>query len=345
VTSSENTDVGGSQGALAVAQLYHSWLIGLVLSLIVGKGPKIASDFVFRLFRRQHLQKFLPGLQKLGLDGLPHAVAAAKYHYFSNQLGGVRVEYYEEHDRKAWIRYPPPRWIWAGPAICAIPKEVNYSMLHGWHAYNGISLNNPKLGFVCTKATVDGDAGLEGYYFEYEHELNKEERLRFAPDESCPYIDPETLPHLNEETWPEVRKAKACRNYAMEYIRVGLPLLLDLLGSDEGKRIGNICGLQIGMQCYDDVFHRLGMTGNDAITFMEVFEVLLRASGDIVVRKNNALERHSWRLFASANQGTLVDIWRAPFVGLLLAHNRFLELRHDEEDRFSVCEKPNQTVA
>ena len=52
-------------------------------------------------FRRQHLEKFLPGLAKLGLSALPHAVACAQYHYLSNHLGGVRVEYMYESDRKA----------------------------------------------------------------------------------------------------------------------------------------------------------------------------------------------------------------------------------------------------
>ena len=61
-----------------------------------------------------------------------------------------------ESDRKAWIRYPPPRWIWRGTAICGVPGEVSRAMLRGWHANNGVSLGNPNLGFVCTKQTTDG---------------------------------------------------------------------------------------------------------------------------------------------------------------------------------------------
>ena len=100
-----------AQAPLALAHLYHYWITGLVLSLVNHKGDEIAAEFVFRLFRNQHLERFLPGLVKLGLDKLPHAVAAARYHYFSNQLGGVKVEYLEESDKKAWVRYPPARWI------------------------------------------------------------------------------------------------------------------------------------------------------------------------------------------------------------------------------------------
>jgi hypothetical protein len=107
------------------------------------------------------------------LSHLPPAVAAAQYHYLSNWIGGVHVEYMYETDRKAWIRYPPPRWIWRGTAICGVPGEISRAMLRGWHANNGVALGNPKLGFVCTKQSVDGQDGLEGYYCEYDHPLGR----------------------------------------------------------------------------------------------------------------------------------------------------------------------------
>ena len=92
-------------------------------------------------------------------------------------------------DRKAWIRYPPPRWIWRGTAICGVPGEVSRAMLRGWHANNGVSLGNPKLGFVCTKQTVDGQDGLEGYYYEYDHALDVDQRLVFARHLEAPMFD------------------------------------------------------------------------------------------------------------------------------------------------------------
>ena len=59
---------------------------------------------------------------------MPHAVACAQCHYLSNHLGGVRVEYMYESDRKAWVRYVPPRWIYEGTAICGVPSEVSRAM-------------------------------------------------------------------------------------------------------------------------------------------------------------------------------------------------------------------------
>ena len=123
------------RGWRAVEDIYHAYLTGLILTTVTRRDRAAAADLVFRIFRRQHLEKFLPGLEKLGLRGLPDAVACAQYHYLSNHLGGVRVEYVYESDRKAWVRYVPPRWIWMGTAICAAPTEASRAMLRAWHAH------------------------------------------------------------------------------------------------------------------------------------------------------------------------------------------------------------------
>ena len=43
----------------------------LVLGLVSRRGEDTAREYVFRHFRRQHLEKFLPGLRKLGLADVP----------------------------------------------------------------------------------------------------------------------------------------------------------------------------------------------------------------------------------------------------------------------------------
>src|ERR1700721_4536299 len=77
----------------AVAQLYHAYFTGLILTVVTRRGPADAAEFVFRVFRRQQQERFLPGLEKLGLSHLPPAVAAAQYHYLSTWIGGGSVEY------------------------------------------------------------------------------------------------------------------------------------------------------------------------------------------------------------------------------------------------------------
>src|SRR4051812_24981775 len=129
----------------SVADLYHAYFTGLILTVVSRRGTADAAEFVFRIFRRQQQERFLPGLEKLGLSGLPPAVAAAQYHYLSNWIGGVSVEDMHESDRKAWIRYPPPRWIWRGTAICGVPGGGSRGVFRGRDPQKGGAPRHPKL--------------------------------------------------------------------------------------------------------------------------------------------------------------------------------------------------------
>ena len=317
-----------SEQTHAVAETYHNWLTGLALSIITKIGAHTAEEFIFRLFRVQHTEKFLKGLTKLGLDNEPDAVACAKYHYFSNQLGGVSVEYFEESPTKAWIRYPPPRWIWQDSAICAVPENVNRAMLYGWHAQNGVTLKNPRLGFVCTGTTVEGSSGLEGFYLQYPKPLSPEQRLQFRFDLECPLIESKTLPILNNELWPEERKAKAYRNYAIEYLRTALPLLPKILGAENAERVGLICAKQIGMQSYSKLKTAFEIKDLTAESFALFLKDFMTACGDKAELKGDSvIERTFWRIFPENPSAFAEKCESLLFSGFLAAHNRFLTLK------------------
>jgi hypothetical protein len=313
-----------------VARLYHAWVTGLILMVVTRRGGAAAAELVFRLFRRQHREKFLPGLEKLGLAGLPAAVASAQYHYLSNLIGGVHVEYIGESERKAWIRYPPPRWIWQGTAICAVPSEVSRAMLRGWHAENGVSLGNPRLGFVCTKQTVDGQDALEGYFLEHDRALRAEERLRFAPDEAAPPFDPAAAPRLPDAAWSPERLAKARRNYAMDYIRSILPELIALFGDAEARFLGGRSAYLTGLQFAGELKGMLGVDGIGADGFAALFCRLAAAQGDQAAATAEAdgvvIHQQGWRLIDDAAPGADVGfaVWNALWAGCLAAHDRRL---------------------
>ena len=314
-------------GYKAVSKIYNALMTGLVLTLISSKSADAARQFVFTHFRRQHLEKFRDGLTKLKLDGLPHAVACAQYHYFSNALGGVKTEYMPESDRKAWVRYPPPRWIWQGAAICAVPREVNEAMLHGWHGHNGVTLGNPRLGFVCTGQTVNGDPGLEGYYFEYDRDIAPEERVRFVSDERAPRFDPARAPRLDSASWPAERLAKVERSYAMEYVRSLLPSMLDLFGAEEaGALVGRTARL-IGLQYYDEMSALVGVGGNRAEDFAALLAALAAAQGEDVSCNGATVTQRGWRLMQGVPAGdVLFAAWNALWEGAAAVHNRDLKL-------------------
>jgi len=316
----------------AVAAIYHAYLTGLILALVTRAGAREAAEVVFRTFRRQQLARFLPGLRKLGLDKLPHAVACAQYHYLSNQIGGVKVEYVYESDRKAWVRYPPPRWIWSGTAVCGIPTEVSRAMLRGWHGNNGVVLGNPRLGFVCTGQTVDGAPGLEGYYREWDRDLAPEERLQFAPGEECPPFRAEEAPRLAAAAWPQARLHKVLRNYAMDYITSIVPEVIAVLGPGEGGVIAAIAARQIGMQMFEATAALLGGAAPGAAGFAAYLVRLARAQGDDAVLAGDGeactIEQTTWRLMDERGDlpTAVFDAWTELWVGAALAHDRWLQL-------------------
>jgi hypothetical protein len=317
----------------SVADLYHAYFTGLILTVVTRRGTADAAEFVFRVFRRQQQERFLPGLQKLGLSSLPPAVAAAQYHYLSNWIGGVHVEYMPETDRKAWIRYPPPRWIWRGTAICAVPSEVSRAMLRGWHANNGVSLGNPKLGFVCTKQTVDGQDGLEGYYYEYDHPLEVDQRLVFARHLEAPAFDPGRAPALPVADWPKPRLEKAYRNYAMEYVRTAAPVAVQLFGPQDAGYLLHLTGKLIGMQFHDEIAPAFSAARGNAQGFAQFLQALLEAQGDVAELSCSAgvceIAQRSWKLMADVADyhAACVGVLDGLIEGLAAANGRGITAR------------------
>jgi hypothetical protein len=324
-------------GHRAVSVLYQALLTGVVLTLVTRRGADDAAEFVFRLFRRQHLEKFRPGLVKLGLDHLPHAVACAQYHYLSNQLGGVKTEYVYESDHKAWVRYPPPRWIWYGAAICGIPSRVNAAMLHGWHGHNGVTLGNPRLGFVCTGQTVDGHPGLEGYYLEHARDLAPGERVRFAPGETMPAFDPSTAPRLDPAAWPPERLDTVVARYAMEYVRTALPVALELLGPADTRALLGHAACLIGMQYHDETMRLLGIEGTGPESFARYLAALATAQGEAVRVEAGSgrasVRLQGWRLARGLEplDAAAFEAWCELWRGALAAHDRRLRLEATRE--------------
>lgn len=320
----------------AVAHWYHSAFTGIILSATLRQGVTRAAELVHEVFSRQRQERFLPGLEKLGLTGLPHAVAAAQYHYLSNHIGGVNVQFMPESDRKAWVRYPPPRWVWSGTALCAVPTEVSRAMMTGWHAQNGVSLGNPRLGFVCTGQTTDGDPGLEGYYLEYDRDLAPHERLRFARSEQAPRFDPELAPRLPTITWPEERLARAHRNYAMEYLRTCLPATIDLWGAAQAGPFLHLTLRLVGMQHYHETREALGLDSSDDSPqgFADFLRRLIEAQGDACEQAPQSasgivLRQSGWRLMSDVRSlhPAVASSFDGLIQGALAAHNHRLSLR------------------
>ena len=260
--------------------MHHQYFLGLQLMVAVEAGKSAVYEWMFRLFRRQHEEKFLSSFEKLGLADAPHAIACAKYHVLSNGIGGVAVEYMEESETKAWVRFRYPRWMYAGPAICGIPVEASRGFLHGWYAQNGVSLGNPRLGYGCASEDVTGQCGLCGYFKLHDHDLAPDERLQFAPDERPPAFDPAAQPAPPATEWSDERLAKANRNYALGYIRNGLQALTEVIGKDRTLELGQRAARLTGLQQFPALAAAIGAKDGDLADAAEFLTRLLPGMGD-----------------------------------------------------------------
>ena len=319
-----------------LASLHHAYFLGLQLMVSTREGPSIMGDWMFRLFRRQHEEKFLSSFAKLGLDHLPDAVACAQYHVLSNGVGGVPVEYMYESDQKAWVRFRYPRWMFDGPTICGVTQEVSQGFLSGWYAHNGVSLNNPRLGFVCVSQDMTGEYGLCGYFKEYDHNLTEDQRLVFAEHERPPAAQPQDQPAPPSDQWTPQRLAKANRNYAMEYVRNGLITLAQVLEQERATELGALAAELIGLQYYRESAAALGIEDEGLASGGEFLRQLFAGMGDEVVVSSTVSQlslleiRHSslriLRGLPPEEKDLVLRCWQRLWCGALKARTRMISV-------------------
>lgn len=328
----------------AQAALHHQYFLGLQLMVAVEERRDTVFEWMFRLFRRQHEEKFLSSFEKLGLSQDPDAVACAKYHVLSNSMGGVAVEYMPESDTKAWVRFRYPRWMYAGPAICGIPVEASRGFLNGWYKQNGVSLNNPRLGFVCVSEDVTGQFGLCGYFKEYDHDLSDEQRLVFAPDERPPAFDPDQQPAAPATDWTPERLAKANRNYAIEYIRNGLRALSSVVGRDRAVELGQRAARLTGLQHYPVLAAAVDAQEGSVSDAAEFIQTVMTGMGDdceIIAKDGDAVrvKQSGLRIvrdLAPTDREILLECWIELWRGAIHSGRVFLSVDCEIEENALV---------
>ena len=332
-------NISASDAMSAQAELHHQYLLGLELMVAARERPEVVGDWMFRLFRRLHEEKFLSSFAKLGLEGLPDAVACARYHTLSNVIGGVPVEYMEESDRKAWVRFRYPRWMFDGPAICGMPVEAGRGFLRGWYARNGVTLNNPRLGFVCVSEDMTGQFGFCGYFREYDRDLSDNERLVFAPDERPPPFDPDRQPAAPEADWSEGRLARANRNYAAEFIRTGIGQLVETVGEEKALAHGKRAARLTGLQQYRRMAEAVGGVDGGPKEAADFLASMFRGMGDSVEAEDSgdgavALRQTGLRIvrgLPGPERETLLACWIELWRGAVASHRRFMAVDAEME--------------
>ncbi len=224
--------------------------------------------------------KYRDGMRKLGIrDDEPPAVAAAKYHYLTNVMGGLGMEYVEESPKKVWIRYVAPMWTYPGVSMLAVPTTIRRTSFSSWHPFNGKLMGCPRLGWVATKFITEGYPCDEGYFIEYDHDLKPGEEMRYEVCRHTPECDPSKLPKFDEELWPEARRLKAGRNWSGGYVRSTIETLQLMYGENATNYLVAEAMRGLAIQFAHELRRDVGIEGNDVASLAATLAAASHAFG------------------------------------------------------------------
>jgi hypothetical protein len=266
-----------------IADFWREQWGAIQLGLLRELGGQELADFKEHILRRHQRSYFLGGLEKLGIQrDLPPAIIAARYHYLSNMLGGLAMEYIEESPKRVWIRYHAPSWSFTGLSLVAVPSIVQRAMFSGWHPNNGVSLGCPQLGFVVTKVFQDGEPYDEGYFEEFDRPLLPDERIQFRTVTTSPDFDPDKAPRLDPAVWPQDRLSRTLRNFARGYLDDAIKTCLERYGVHAtAHHVGHSLRL-FAVQFFDEYRRKFGVTGRRARDLAQFFAYLAETAGEEV---------------------------------------------------------------
>ena len=264
-----------------IARFWSLHWSAVQLVVLRDKGERDLAAFKYSILRRHQRSHFLPGIAKLGIDrGLPPAVVAGRYHYFSNAIGGLAMEYVEETPRKVWLRYLPPAWSFPGQSLFAVPASVERAMFAGWHPFNGRSLGCRQLGFVVTKVYQQGEPYDEGYFIEHDRDLDDDECLRYETVTASPDFDSAAAPRLDPASWPEDRLVKARRNFALGYVEDAVLALLEAYGAHGAAFLLAQATRLVAIQFLHEFMAAFDLRGSHAADLTALLQGLAALTGD-----------------------------------------------------------------
>jgi hypothetical protein len=132
--------------------------------------------------------------------------------------------------------------------------------------------------------------------------LEPDQRLVFARHLEAPMFDAAAAPALPVAQWPKPRLEKAYRNYAMEYVRTAMPVMVHLFGSEEAGYLMHLTGKLIGMQSFDEVARSFSTGRGNAGDFAAFLRAMFDAQDDIADGGESGgrreIRQQTWKLMA-----------------------------------------------
>jgi hypothetical protein len=261
----------------------------VALACIRNHGQAKLARVHYELGLAHQRRHFLDGIAKLNLGReATDAIRSAKYHYLTNQLAGLNMEYIEETPTKVWIRYRAPYYTFdsqaaPGTGLAAIQSDVGAAVFKAWHGNNCTYLNNRRLVFVHTQNAADGDPWDAGYFTECDEDVEPGDNYQRRPGEWGPAFNPSLAPKMPESWSSPERRAKSQRNFAIDWLGSELSTLAQVLGAPAAAEVTQHAYAVTLLQKHQSLAKRFGLPSirspRDAATF---FARLLDSMGEDV---------------------------------------------------------------
>lgn len=275
---STEDDITALKRRVDLAGAFGWSVVSGVTAIVLREKGETALNNVWRsLMTAEQSHRFVEALEKLGIKGDTPAVTAAKYHYFSNSIGGINMQYMEESPKKVWIRYLPPWGTFPGISALTVPTSVRRTILSTWHPRNGELLGCPRLGWVATKFVAEGHPYDEGYFLEYDHDLRPEERFKVEHVERTPEFDASKAPKLDPVAWPAARVMKGSANYASDYVKHVVEVVVQQFGINAACDLIESAMKLLAVQFTPTLKALSGVEGNSAPALAQTYATIMGA--------------------------------------------------------------------
>ena len=129
--------------------------------------------------------------------------------------------------------------------------------------------------------------------------------------------------------WDETRGAKARRNYAVQYARMALPVLIEILGDARAVAVGHRAAKLVGMQLHDEIREILGVA-EDTAGFRAYLTALLRGAGDAPEQDGDEIRVPGLRILEvgeAASERARFRIWNGLIEGAAAMHRTIVAAR------------------
>ena len=133
-----------------------------------------------------------------------------------------------------------------------------------------------------TKVYQEGEPYDEGYFQEFDRDLEPDERLQFRAVTCSPDYDTAAAPKLDPAAWPDDRLTKARRNFALGYVQDAVETAVSIYGHNGAADLIEAAARLVAIQFLGEFKQTFGIEGKSAQELVDIVTCLDTLAGEKV---------------------------------------------------------------